>query len=47
MTQVWKACFGKPADGIEKSVEKEDECESIVVCSLDKLLMAQYRRHDY
>ncbi|KAG9128228.1 TRAPP subunit trs31 [Ceratobasidium sp. 392] len=24
-SQVWKACFGKPADGIEKSVEKEDE----------------------
>ncbi|KAF8680355.1 TRAPP complex subunit trs31 [Rhizoctonia solani] len=26
-SQVWKACFGKPADGIEKSVEKEDECK--------------------
>jgi trafficking protein particle complex subunit 5 len=25
-TQLWKAVFGKPADAIEKSVEKEDEC---------------------
>jgi hypothetical protein len=25
-TQVWKAVFGKPADGVEKSVEKDDEC---------------------
>ncbi|KAF9513072.1 hypothetical protein BS47DRAFT_1344792 [Hydnum rufescens UP504] len=24
-TQVWKAVFGKPADAIEKSVEKDDE----------------------
>jgi hypothetical protein len=25
-TQVWKAVFGKPADAVEKSVEKDDEC---------------------
>lgn len=25
-TQFWRAVFGKPADGIEKSVENEDEC---------------------
>lgn len=25
-TQVWKAIFGKPADAVEKSVEKDDEC---------------------
>jgi len=24
-TQVWKAIFGKPADAVEKSVEKDDE----------------------
>jgi len=24
-TQLWRAVFGKPADAIEKSVEKEDE----------------------
>lgn len=24
-TQVWKAVFGKPADAVEKSVEKDDE----------------------
>ncbi|KAG9100836.1 TRAPP subunit trs31 [Ceratobasidium sp. UAMH 11750] len=29
-SQVWKACFGKPADGIEKSVEKEDECKPYI-----------------
>lgn len=28
-TQVWKAVFGKPADAIEKSVEKDDECTSL------------------
>jgi|ERR1700761_3479923 len=28
-TQLWKAIFGKQADGIEKSVEKEDECEQL------------------
>lgn len=26
-TQVWKACFGKVADALEKSTEHEDECE--------------------
>jgi hypothetical protein len=26
-TQVYKYCFGKPADGLERSVEGEDECE--------------------
>lgn len=26
-TQLWRAVFGKPADAIEKSVEKEDECK--------------------
>lgn len=26
-TQVWKAIFGKPADAVEKSVEKDDECK--------------------
>jgi hypothetical protein len=25
-TQVYKYCFGKPADGLERSVEGEDEC---------------------
>lgn len=25
-TQFWRAVFGKPADGIEKSVENDDEC---------------------
>lgn len=27
-TQIYKYCFGKPADGLERSVEGEDECES-------------------
>jgi hypothetical protein len=27
-TQVYKYCFGKPADGLERSVEGEDECAS-------------------
>ena len=27
-TQVYKYIFGKPADGLERSVEGEDECES-------------------
>lgn len=26
-TQVYKYCFGKPADGLERSVEGEDECQ--------------------
>jgi trafficking protein particle complex subunit 5 len=26
-TQLWKALFGKPADSLERSTEKEDECE--------------------
>ena len=26
-TQVWRAVFGKPADAIEKGVERDDECE--------------------
>lgn len=26
-TQVYRYCFGKPADGLEKSVEGNDECE--------------------
>lgn len=26
-TQVYRYCFGKPADGLERSVEGEDECE--------------------
>lgn len=25
-TQVYKYCFGRPADGLERSVEGEDEC---------------------
>jgi len=25
-TQVYKYCFGRPADGLEKAVESEDEC---------------------
>lgn len=25
-TQIFKYCFGKPADGLERSVEGEDEC---------------------
>jgi len=25
-TQFWKAVFGRPADAIEKSIEKADEC---------------------
>jgi len=29
-TQVWRAVFGKPADAIEKSVENDDECTSLV-----------------
>jgi len=24
---IWKAAFGKPADQIQKSMEKDDECE--------------------
>lgn len=26
-TQIYKYLFGKPADGLERSVEGEDECE--------------------
>ncbi len=26
-TQVYRYCFGRPADGLERSVEGEDECE--------------------
>jgi len=26
-TQVYRYCFGRPADGLERSVEVEDECE--------------------
>lgn len=26
-TQVYKYAFGRPADGLERSVEGEDECE--------------------
>jgi len=25
-TQVWKAVFGKPADALERGLEKDDEC---------------------
>lgn len=25
---IWKAAFGKAADQIQKSMEKDDECES-------------------
>lgn len=32
-TQVWKAVFAKPADAVEKSVEKDDECEFLFVSS--------------
>ena len=27
-TQVYRYCFGRPADGLERSVEGEDECTS-------------------
>ena len=27
-TQVYRYCFGKAADGLERSVEGEDECQS-------------------
>lgn len=27
-TQLWKAVFGKPADGLEKSSANVDECQS-------------------
>ena len=26
-TQVWKAVFGKPADALERGLEKDDECK--------------------
>lgn len=29
-TQLWRAVFGRPADAIERSVEKEDECQSTI-----------------
>lgn len=29
--QVWRAVFGRPADAIEKSVENQDECMSLLV----------------
>lgn len=29
-TQVYRYCFGKAADGLEKSVEGDDECELVV-----------------
>jgi hypothetical protein len=32
-TQVYKYIFGKPADGLERSVEGEDECESSSIVS--------------
>jgi hypothetical protein len=33
-TQVYKYLFGKPADGLERSVEGEDECKLSVMCEL-------------
>lgn len=27
---LWKTMFGKPADSLEKSTEKEDECEYLI-----------------
>jgi hypothetical protein len=32
-TQVYKYIFGKPADGLERSVEGEDECMSLYIPS--------------
>lgn len=26
-TQIYRYCFGKPADGLEKSVDGDDECK--------------------
>lgn len=34
-TQVYKYIFGKPADGLERSVEGEDECASVLDLGLD------------
>lgn len=31
-SSVWKAVFGKPADSLERSTERNDECESRCVC---------------
>jgi trafficking protein particle complex subunit 5 len=43
-TQLWRAVFGKPADAIEKSIEKEDECQSYLVYDDETLNL---NRHDY
>jgi len=36
-TQVYKYIFGKPADGLERSVEGEDECESSLLIQISSL----------
>lgn len=42
-TQVYKYAFGRPADGLERSVEGEDECKLLCVSSLtaDMITMNQ------
>jgi hypothetical protein len=36
-TQIFKYCFGKPADGLERSVEGEDECTSHFLGCLSRI----------
>ncbi|KAL1407045.1 Trafficking protein particle complex subunit 31 [Vanrija albida] len=42
-TQVYKYCFGRPADGLERSVEGEDECGLLGAAALtaDMITMNQ------
>lgn len=45
-TQVYKYCFGRPADGLERSVEGEDECGlkrggEVVLTEADMITMNQ------
>lgn len=39
-SQVWKSVFGKAADAIEKSVENQDECESLLALLARIILIA-------
>lgn len=46
-SQVWKAIFGKPADGLEKSSANVDECLSPSVENKTKQLIASSSFHRY
>lgn len=46
-TQLWKAVFGKPADGLEKSSTNVDECSSPYVAAKTRELTGAFHRHGH